>query len=281
MLIQAGESVPLGVPDHRARLRLAPADPSTYFSPRQLFVDGAAAFTLSTWCGTCPFLFERLEGADHTISDTMESLYGLERSVDVIDEDLLRPFSGILPEGQYLPMLLEVRPQLVSPHDEQDYFTREHLVTWGLDGFWGLPHSPRGHYYRTFEATVSQDAHLYEFVVPMVPPAWNDRDRVRHYRDQMARGQVPTAVSLTTLDICQPADAPEGTDGYAHWGLTHFLLDGHHKVEAAALASAPVRLLALLSLNDSLAGPDMATRVPETLAGPRRSRAEANPRPGG
>ena len=38
-----------------------------------------------------------------------------------------------------------------------------------------------------------------------------------------------------------------------HWGLAHFLLDGHHKVEAAARAGARLRLLSLLSVDGSLA----------------------------
>ncbi|MFD7540197.1 transposase [Streptomyces sp. NPDC059819] len=39
-----------------------------------------------------------------------------------------------------------------------------------------------------------------------------------------------TTVAISTLDVCQSAlglaDAPA-----THWGLTHFLLDGHHKTE--------------------------------------------------
>jgi len=122
-----------------------------------------------------------------------------------------------------------------------------------VDSFWGLPENPRSFYYRTFETAVGPDEHLYEFVVPMVPPAWNERDRVQHYADLMVRDVVPTAVALTTLDICQPAMDHRSTDYYTHWGLTHFLLDGHHKLEAAARTGRPVRLLALVTVDGSLA----------------------------
>src|ERR1700748_3633809 len=35
---------------------------------RCLTLDGADAFELSFWCGTCPFIFERKKGANRTLS---------------------------------------------------------------------------------------------------------------------------------------------------------------------------------------------------------------------
>ncbi|MFE3374242.1 hypothetical protein ACFXOK_32225, partial [Streptomyces sp. NPDC059173] len=59
----------------------------------------------------------------------------------------------------------------------------------------------------------------------------------------------------------------------AHWGLTHFLLDGHHKLEAAATARRPVRLLSLLTLGESLAETENAARLPDLRAQSRSARA--------
>ncbi len=59
-------------------------------------------------------------------------------------------------------------------------------------------------------------------------------------------------------------------DYYAHWALTHFLLDGHHKMEAAAREGRPLRLLSLLAVEASLATPELVMRVPEL-----RNRAQA------
>jgi hypothetical protein len=52
------------------------------------------------------------------------------------------------------------------------------------------------------------------------------------------------------------------TDYDAHWGLTHFLLDGHHKMHPAAESGRPIQLLSLLSVDGSLATPDQTARVP-------------------
>lgn len=264
----------LGVPDDRAPLHFGradgkrPKDPDAGpapFAARYLFMSGKPAFELSLWCGTCPFLFRRKAGANGTLSSDAQRLTLLEESLSSIDPNALDTFSPLLPEGEFLPLLLEVRPVLVAPNDDRDYFTHEQVATWGVDSFWGLPESPRGFYYRTFETRVKADEHLYEFVVPMVPPGWNDASRVTEYERSMAEGRVPTAVALSTLDVCQPAIDDDSTDYYVHWGLTHFLLDGHHKFEAAARSGAPVRLLALLSLNGSLAGLDDVHRLPDLL----------------
>jgi len=284
VLVSAFPPRRLGLPIEQAPLHFGRADgklpkdfgPGTGpapFSARYLFMSGKPAFELSLWCGTCPFLFERKEGANGTLSAEVEVMSELESAVESVDDRILAPFSSLLPEGQFLPLLLEVQPELVAPHDERDYFTHEQVATWGVDSFWRLPENPHSFYYRTFETRVESDEHLYEFVVPMVPPGWNDRDRVQHYRDLLGEGVTPTAVALSTLDVCQPATDDESTDYYVHWGLTHFLLDGHHKLEAAARSGASIQLLALVSLDGSLAGPDDLNRLPELRSQPRSARA--------
>lgn len=283
MLVSAFSPRRLGLPIEQAPLHFGRADgklpkdfgPGTGpapFSARYLFMSGKPAFELTLWCGTCPFLFERKEGANGTMSAEVEVMSELEGSVDAVDDRILAPFSALLPEGEYMPLLLEVRPELVAPNDERDYFTHEQVATWGVDSFWGLPENPRSFYYRTFETRVKSDEHLYEFVVPMVPPGWNERDRVQHYVDLMATGATPTAVALSTLDVCAPATDDESVDYYTHWGLTHFLLDGHHKFEAAARTGSPLQLLALVSLDGSLAGPDDLYRLPLLLGQPSGAR---------
>ncbi|MGW8761009.1 hypothetical protein ACWGN5_00775 [Streptomyces sp. NPDC055815] len=263
-MIKTGRTRRMGVPAAEARVRFE-AEQGAYGGAapgrRVLVVDGEPAFELSFWCGTCAFLFSRLEGARQTLSlDTVqEQLAGALAGPD--DEGVIAAFGALLPEGEYLPVLLRVKPRLVVPGQDGDYFSGEQVDTWGLDQFWGLPQYPHTPYYRTFETPVDASAHLYEFVVPMVPPTWNARERVEEYADLMSRGTVPTAVAVSTLDVCEPATGAPA-DHYRHWGLTHFLLDGHHKLEAAATAGRPVQLLALLALGEGLARPEDWARLP-------------------
>ncbi|MFK0017122.1 hypothetical protein [Streptomyces sp. NPDC091027] len=95
---------------------------------------------------------------------------------------------------------------------------------------------------------------------------------VEKYVALMEQGTVPTAVAVSTLDVCQPAIGL-GDDLSAHWGLTHFLLGGHHKLEAAAMTGRPVRLLSLLALGESLAEVADSARLPALRAQPRSARA--------
>lgn len=137
---------------------------------RLLIVDDEPAFELSFYCGTCPLLFRRLETSREKLS--LESMQARLRGPldDPDDGGVVEAFGGLLSEGEYLPLLLDVEPRLVIPGKEGDYFSVEQVTAWGIDQFWGLPEYPHTPYYRTFETAVDADAHLYEFVVPMVPP---------------------------------------------------------------------------------------------------------------
>ncbi|MFG1810429.1 hypothetical protein [Streptomyces sp. NPDC049040] len=273
MLITSGGPRRLGVPAPEARLRFEAEQQETGSGPgrRLLVVDGEPAFELSFWCGTCPFLFRRLETARQTLSlqSMQEQLTGTLADPD--DGGVIEAFGALLPAGEYLPMLLRVEPRLVTPGRDGDYFSGEQVATWGLDQFWGLPENSHTPYYRTFETTVDASAHLYEFVVPMVPPTWNEGERVEEYIDSMGRGAVPTAVAVSTLDVCEPASGLPA-DHYRHWGLTHFLLDGHHKLEAAAAAGRPVQLLSLLASGECLADSEACALLPALRGRPRSAR---------
>ncbi|MFD8668954.1 hypothetical protein ACFV1U_26580 [Streptomyces microflavus] len=106
-------------------------------------------------------------------------------------DGVIEAFGALLPQGEYLPLLLDVKPRLVIPGQEGDYFSGEQVTTWGIDQFWGLPEYPHTPYCRTFETAVDDNAHLYEFIVPMVPPTWNERERVEEYVALMERETVP------------------------------------------------------------------------------------------
>lgn len=272
MLLSASAPRTLGVVEGaRVRFGEEPKQEGTWAGRRLLFLEERPAFELSFWCGTCQFLFKRLEGANQTASleDVGERLAD---GLDGIDDAIVERFAELLAQGTYVPMLLQIEPRLVLPADDDDYFANEQVATWNVEGFWGLPHYPQTPYYRTFETVVraeahmyEAEAHLYEFVVPMVPPLWNKPERVRQLAEQLARSAGPTAVAVSTLDISQPANRA-GPDYYAHWGLTHFLLDGHHKLEAAAQIGKPLQLLSLLSVDASLATSEQVLSVPELLA---------------
>ena len=263
----------MGVEETAAALRFGEGTKSkgTWRGRRLLRLNGKAAFEVTFWCGTCPVLFERLDGASKTLS-----IAGLEdrlrRGLSGIDDQVLAAFAGLLPAAAYLPLLLRVTPRLVTPIAEDDYFAHEQVATWGLNSFWGLPENPRTPYYRTFETPVTADDHLYEFIVPMVPPTWNDRARVHQYTPLLQTSSLPTAVAVSILDTAAPAIENPNSAYYRHWALVHFLLDGHHKLEAAAAAGCPLQLLTLVAVDASLATEADILRLTDILAQAARPR---------
>lgn len=266
VLLAAGEVRTLGSPEPRLAFGEEPKAAGGVGGRRVLALEEKPAFELSFWCGTCQFLFKRLEGANQTLSlDALEERLAI--GLDGLDDEVITKFGALLPVGDFLPLLLLVEPRLTSPSMPGDYFAEEQVSTWGVDPFWGLPEYPSTPYYRTFETPVDHDAHLFEFIVPMVPPSWNNAEKVAGHADRLEASSRPTCVAVSILDVCQPATRPQRSDYYAHWGLTHFLLDGHHKVQAAAQIREPVRLLSLLSLDASLASPEQVARLSQLRAG--------------
>jgi hypothetical protein len=237
-----GEPVRLGVAD--APLSFARPEPGRP-GLRQLRLDGEGAYSLTFWCGTCPLVFERLGGANRKVLEEFEGR--LNGGLSSLDEDVIAIASRVIPDATYMPLLLELSPQLVSPSQSSDYFAHEQVEHRGIDQFWGLPNNPRTPYYRGASVKTGEHDRLFEFIVPMVPPSWNDEARVAEYEGLARTGLTPTVLALSILDRTQPFDSLE-----AHWGLMHFVLDGHHKLQAAARSGTSVTMLALVSIDDSL-----------------------------
>lgn len=135
----------------------------------------------------------------------MDELRGrLRNGINALDDEVLTSFGQLLERATYLPLLLTVEPQLVAPARPGDYLAEEQVSTWGVDPFWGLPEYPRTAYYRTFETRVAEDAHLYEFLVPMLPLAWDDEIRVAEYAERLSSSSAPTAVAVARSTSARP-----------------------------------------------------------------------------
>jgi hypothetical protein len=234
-----------------------------------LTVRGRPAFQISFWCGTCPILFQRHPGADGYLPPG-QMRDRLAHGLDTLDPEVVTAFLSLLAAGDYLPMLLEIRPLLVHPGDDMDYFTREQLQTWDLtDDLDGKPNDPKTPYYRLDGGRPRQiePGHvLFEFLVPMTSTAALSPDTVSSYTTRVSE-TAPTAVALSVLDTAAPDDYPESaaTLRAQHYALTHFLMDGHHKTAAAAATGQALRLLSLLSLSGGNTNPAWARAVPALM----------------
>jgi len=129
MLVAVGQRRDLGT-DSEPWLRFGeePKPDGAWAGRRLLMVNERPAFELSFWCGTCQFVFRRLEGANEggSIQDLQQRL---TRGMDSLDEDVILAFGAALSRGAYLPFLQRIQPRLVMPALDGDYFAHEQVET--------------------------------------------------------------------------------------------------------------------------------------------------------
>lgn len=218
---------------------------------RFITLDGKKAYHIGNICGTCAFVFERMAGANHKLSPKQLSSQ-LREGLSEVDNDVVTAVAAELPAGYYEALLLKCVPRLVIPSKPGDYFFEEQVALWGVDGFWGVPHYTKTEYYRSEVLKMSTGRGLFEFTIPMFPSNYLDTDTVAKYEAALSNGAVPTALALSTLDIKQPADWEGEPEINAHWCLSHYVLDGHHKLYAAAKTKKPITVLSFLAANQGV-----------------------------
>lgn len=231
---------------------------------RYLTVDGKKAYHIGNICNTCSFFFERLEGANKSVGSEVIA-DSLNAGISTLDESVISELSKIVPSEKYEVLLLEVTPKIVQLGRDGDYFVNEQVSLWGIDGFWGLPHSPRIQYYRLPDTHISKNERLFQFVVPMFPSSWLDELQIKKYRSSISIGGKPTAVALSILDIKSPADSDNGNEVTSHWCLTHYLIDGHHKCFASSINNTPITLISFLAVERGTSSQEEIRRLVSVL----------------
>ena len=222
---------------------------------RFLTIDGKRAYHLGNICGTCHFFFSKLENANRTFSAT-EISKRLEENKELLDAGFLSFVSQIFPSDDYFVCQIRFKPKLVYPGDKTDYFSKECTDLFGVDGYYGVPHNPKTPYYRDSGISLGEKRLLINFIVPLHQPGTLDPKRVDYYIERYGKGCVPGGLAISILDIEGPAILKEqaGPADTEHWCLAHYLIDGHHKIHAAAKLGKECSLLCFISRKESFGG---------------------------
>jgi hypothetical protein len=125
-------------------------------------------------------------------------------------------------------------------------------------------------YLRTGEKDMGDRRKLFNFIVPMYPTKWLTFKTISDYmKEQETRG-TGTAVAISVLDVKGPSDwvGDEPRGPLEHWCLTHYLLDGHHKLHAAHLSGKPLRLLTFVALSQGVSTREQVEEVLRLLSDP-------------
>ncbi|OYX52463.1 MAG: hypothetical protein B7Y97_01625 [Sphingomonas sp. 32-66-10] len=219
---------------------------------RFLTIDGVHAYHIGNICGTCAFFFERMEGADAAV-DVGALTASLYDGLVTLDAGIVESLTQLMPSAEYIIALLRVRPELVRPNGSEDYFAVEQIEQVGPN-YWGdePPHDTKTDYYRLEGRSAVALPHTgadtagFDFIIPMTPRTALSEERVQFYEAAIAGGQSPTAVAVSVLDIKGPYD------GADHWCLAHYLLDGHHKIAAAARTGSEITLVAFIAVDQGI-----------------------------
>jgi hypothetical protein len=163
-------------------------------------------------------------------------------------------------------LLVECLPRRVVPSEAGDYFREEQVALWGINSFWGLPHYTKTEYYRTDPIKMSNSRGLFEFIIPMFPRTFLHTDAVCSYKASLSSGATPTALALSVLDIKQPSDWEGDPEINAHWCLSHYLLDGHHKILAASELGLPISILSFLAVEKGVSTREQIAEAIEVLS---------------
>lgn len=231
---------------------------------RYLTVDGKHAYHVGNVCGTCAFFFERMEGANKGI-EVGALTSTLAEGITDLDTALVDTLAQLVPDSAYVVALLRLTPQRVQLLGTNDYFAFEQIENIGIDRFWDQPHYTKIPYYRVDDRSSvpvsdgTAGAAGFDFIVPMFPESWLKKERVQYYERQFAAGICPTAVSVSILDIKGPSDG-----GDDHWCLAHYLVDGHHKVAAAARSGQEITLLSFIALDHGVSSPEQVEAILQT-----------------
>ncbi len=200
-----------------------------------LEINHSPAYLISTMCGTCGAVFERLGDVKLPLSSQSLSA-SFASGIEMVPPAMVETISALLQPGKYIVGLIDVRAKLLrnTPEDEQ------HPFDCMADYFWAK---------RIFEGKDDYKRNVYqdELILPLVPEQQIKPQRVREYEQAILRGAKPTVLALSVI-------YKTGIMGrYDSWTLAHFVIDGHHKIMAASNLGKPITILSFLSIDESLA----------------------------
>jgi hypothetical protein len=230
---------------------------------RFIAVYGQNIYHIGNICGTCSFFFEKLIDNKKSINPK-ETIDKLNVGLTTIDDNTLDVLREIIPNGFYEITLLTIKPKFAVVGQTGDYFAKEQVDLWGIDGYEGVPHSLKVNYYRGTDKEIGDDRKLFEFFIPLTSPDCIDQTRVDFYKEQILKGCKPTAISLTILDVKEPAVWPNDDikpEFTSHWCIAHYILDGHHKIKAACELTSEITLLSFIATEKGISSTDDINEV--------------------
>lgn len=188
--------------------------------------------------------------------------------------ELHQHIGKIFTPGDYVVACRTIHPHWFEGTDKTNYFQNQYLDFSTYDRESENPFVDHGFYqvfwdnpvwYKPYPVFLEEDTTtqipcaLFEIVIPLQAHATLDRERVEYYKHEMTySGLIPTVLVLSMIDDRKLCTSPRIRDNpypkkirkYDHLAVaTSFIIDGHHKMAAAAELNLPVHVLQYIHTN--------------------------------
>ena len=226
-------------------------------------VNGERIYEYGCPCGTCGIVFRKIGSTVYRLDDS--DIVDLLGALDTVPPPpILHRLARVLEPGLYHPIIIEGTVSQIQPEAANDYFATDVVRLFGLEPpEYKIPSGPGTAYYkfgldyelgRTGRISGPHQALVTAVVMPLHDPSRLNRARIEYWKEQHAVGHCLTAFALSVVDNQSPAmEPPDKTYKYKEQFLfTNCLIDGHHRIQAAAELGARTRILSLVSSKFSL-----------------------------
>lgn len=181
------------------------------------------------------------------------------------NDDLIKHVAQIFPSGKYNVAFRTATPHWFEGDDGRNYFRNQHykfgnrdkkdcpLVNGFYQTFWEKPQFPVTYpLVSDVETSPTFDVPgaLFELIIPLQDRERLNQQRVEFYKKEILSGATPTVLAFGKLDdrktipYLDPHHARSYYEKYDRLcTAVTFIVDGHHKIEAAAQLKRPVRMM--------------------------------------
>ncbi len=209
----------------------------TGLTHRYLTVAGQHILNMTGPCDTCRLLFSYIPDVKPQIP-LPDLSTALENGLKEIDEKIVRTLEPLLPSGDYLLSLRDVSPQEASAQSPDEYVD-------------SIPKNSVSEIGRPFfscgTGTTKDQVQVFELILPL----WDISELVPEVIDQyvtkLKEGGTSTAVAFSYVHITRNGHGGSPLTAY----VVHCLIDGHHKVAAAAKTNSAIRILSFLPVTSA------------------------------
>ncbi|MBI9051827.1 MAG: hypothetical protein JEZ00_20590 [Anaerolineaceae bacterium] len=228
-----------------------------------LLVNGERIYEYGCPCGTCGIIFRKVGSTNHKISDP-EAVQILGDLKKIPSSKGLQQLARVLEPGIYHPLVIEGKITSIEPGAANDYFATDVVRLFGFEPpEYKEPSGPWTTYYkfrsdnetgRTGHISGLHNALITAVVMPLHDPSKLNRERIDYWKQKHSQGNTLTAFAISVIDNQSPAmGSPDPTYKYEeHYLFTNCVIDGHHRIQAAAELEASVRILSFVSSQYSL-----------------------------